>query len=727
MLSQIVAEAGANLPFREVYWNIIHPHLKVYLPLAVALIAFGYGVYRRFAMWRQGKADRRTDHLIERGVKAGWIAGSQAYVLRSFWPGLLHAMLFFGFVVLFIGTLIVMVEADLGIPVLSTPSYFYWAYTVILNVFGLIAILGVVLLALRRYLVRPPHLDNEFDDHFTLALILVILLTGHLLQALRLAEVQPWWASYSFVSYGVAQLFWDAPDEALRNAHGVVWWVHFLLVLFWLAYIPYSKLWHIFAGFFGLLFRTRRHRGAIAKDAAVAAMLNEEDIDEDVSFGVSRIEELSWKNLLDGDACIRCGRCQENCPAKLTGKQLNPKQVVQDVKGQMETVYRLRGKNGGEQEQSDGRPALQREVIKPEVLWACTTCRACEVNCPMGIEHLDVIVPMRQYLTQMESDFPQEVTAVFKGMETNNNPWQIGSNKRFDWAEGLDLKPLAEEPEHEILFYVGCAGSFDDRAIKVTRAFVRIMRAAGVRFGLLGNEEGCCGETARRLGNEYLAQALMMQNVELMKGYDVKRIVTCCPHGYNTLKNEYPQFGGGYEVLHHSEFIAELLRDGRLELPGDGAGQAAQVVWHDSCYLGRYNEVYAPPREIVRRVPGLQLVEAPRRRRTGFCCGAGGGRMWMEEHEGTRVNVERTEQLVATGAKTLVSACPYCLTMLSDGIKTKDLDESHKALDLAEIVAAHLPPASPAGGKASSEQQAAAAAETAADGRDPAAEEKPAD
>jgi Fe-S oxidoreductase len=295
-------------------------------------------------------------------------------------------------------------------------------------------------------------------------------------------------------------------------------------------------------------------------------------------------------------------------------------------------------------------------------------------------------------------------------METNNNPWQIGSNKRFDWAEGLELKPLSEEPEHEILFYVGCAGSFDDRAIKVTRAFVRIMQAAGVRFGLLGNEEGCCGETARRLGNEYLAQALMMQNVELLKAYDVKRIVTCCPHGYNTLKNEYPQFGGGYEVLHHTEFIAELLRDGRLELQGDGAGQ---VVWHDSCYLGRYNEVYAPPREILRRVPGLQLMEAPRRRRTGFCCGAGGGRMWMEEHEGTRVNVERTEQLVATGAKTLASACPYCLTMLSDGIKSKDLDESHRVLDLAEIIAARLPDAPAAGAAAPAEPEREAEAPAA--------------
>ncbi len=682
-----IAQASADLPFREVYWNIIHPHLKVYLPLAVALIVFGYGVFRRFKMWRMGRAERRTDGIVGRGVKAGWIAGTQAYVLRSFGPGLIHAMLFFGFVILFIGTLIVMVEADLGFPVLSTPSYFYWTYTITLNVFGVVAILGLLALAFRRYVLKPPHLDNKLDDHVTLGLIFIILVTGHLLQALRLADLHPWWAPYSFVSYAVAQLFWNAPGESLRAVHSVVWWVHFLLVLGWLAYLPYSKLWHIFSGFLGLMFRSSRHRGAIAKDPDVAAMLNEEEIDEDISFGVHRLEELTWKNLLDGDACIRCGRCQENCPAKLTGKLLNPKQLIQDVKTHMEQVYKLRGKAGEDGE--DGRPAFQGEVIKPEVLWACTTCRACEENCPMGIEHLDVIIPMRQYLTQMESTFPQEVTGVFKGMENNNNPWQIGSNKRFDWAEGLELKPLSEDPEHEILFYVGCAGSFDDRAIKVTKAMVRIMQAAGVKFGLLGNEEGCCGETARRTGNEYLSQALMMANIETFKAYKVKKIVTCCPHGYNTLKNEYPDFGGDFEVIHHTELIAELIRDGRIKLKGDGAG-LGQVAWHDSCYLGRYNKVFQPPRDILDAVPGVTLTEAKRRKRTGFCCGAGGGRMWMEEDEGTRVNVERTEQLVATGAKTLAAACPYCLTMIGDGVKAKDLDESHKVYDIAEIVARHL-------------------------------------
>ncbi len=688
MLSWILANT-VPLPSREVYWNISYPHLKVYIPLAVSLLVFGYGVFRRIKMWRMGKAENRTDGLVGRGVKAGFIVGTQAYVLRVIVAGLMHAMLFFGFVVLFIGTIIVMGEADLGLPVLSTPSYFYWVYTVCLNVFGLVAIAGVLLLAFRRYVLRPPELDNKLDDHLSILFLVLILVTGHVLQALRLAYAQPWWANYSFVSYWVAQMFWNAPKATLSSVHSGVWLFHFLLVMTWVAYLPYSKFLHIFTGFLALTFRSSRHRGAIAKDPAVAAMLNEEEIDDDVSFGVSKLEELTWKSLLDSDACIRCGRCQENCPANLTQKQLNPKQLVQSVKAHMEEVYKLKGKaKEGEGEEDDGRKALQGEVIAPEVLWSCTTCRACEENCPMGIEHLDYIIPMRQYLTQMESSFPQEVTSVFKGMENNNNPWQIGSNKRFDWADGLDLKTLADDKQHDVLFFVGCAGAFDDRAIKVTKSFIKIMQRAGVKFGLLGTEEGCCGETARRIGNEYLAQALIMQNAETFKSYDVKKVVTTCPHCFNTLKNEYSQFGVELEVQHHTEFIAELLRDGKLKLNQSQA--LGDVTWHDSCYLGRYNKVFDAPRDVLKAVPGLHLGEAKRHGRTGFCCGAGGGRMWMEETEGKRINLERTDQLLATGAKTFASGCPYCLTMLSDGLKDKDLVDSHKVMDVAEIVASHL-------------------------------------
>lgn len=314
----------------------------------------------------------------------------------------------------------------------------------------------------------------------------------------------------------------------------------------------------------------------------------------------------------------------------------------------------------------------------------------------MGIEHLDTIVGMRQYLTQMEAAFPEELHGVYRGMENNSNPLQMGLDKRFDWAEGMGLATLADDPGHEILFYVGCAGSYDDRAIPTTKAMISIMRAAGVKFGLLGVEEGCCGETARRLGNEYLAHALIGQNIETFGRYGVERIVTACPHGYNTLRHEYPDFGGRYEVLHHTEFIAELIRDGRLRLRGTCP---EKVAYHDSCYLGRYNGLYEAPREILRAIGGLALVEAARSGRKGFCCGAGGGGMWLEESEGRRINVERTDQLIDTGARTIAVACPYCRVMIDDGLKDeelnrlrrggdgKDLDETHRVVDVAQLVA----------------------------------------
>ncbi|MBD3336591.1 MAG: 4Fe-4S dicluster domain-containing protein [Candidatus Eisenbacteria bacterium] len=685
MLGPAVAMLLTVLPHREVYWNVAHPHVKVFLPLAIFAVVFGYGVWRRIKIWRQGRPAGRTGDLAGRIWRAVKDSFSQRLVMREWRPGTTHALLFFGFVVLFIGTLIVMVEADFGFPVLSTPSHFYWVFTVTLNLFGLAALVGVIFLALRRYVFKSRYLENGFDDWFSIALIIAILVTGHLVQALRLATEQPWWSAYSFVSYPLAKLFWDADPATLRTAHEAVWWIHYIFALSWIALIPFTKIWHIFAGPLGLVFRSPHHRGRIEK-------MDLED-EEAESFGVGRLEDLTWKNLLDGDACIVCGRCQENCPAKLTGKELNPKRVILDIRDHMEEVYKLsrkKQKEGGEEggaEDGSGRRNIHGDVIPANVLWACTSCFACETHCPMGIEHLDIIFGMRQSLTLMDSAFPKEMTTAFKGWETSGNPWQLGAGQRFDWAEGMGLKTLGDDPEHEILFYVGCAGSYDSRAIKVTQAFVKILRAAGVKFGLLGTEEGCCGETARRAGNEYLGQMLIQANVETLNNYNVKRIVTACPHGYNTLKNEYPDFGGYYEVIHHTQYIAELIASGRLKLKGNGIGP---VVFHDSCYLGRWNKIYDEPRMSLAAVPGLELREAPRNRRKGFCCGAGGARMWMEETEGTRVNHERTTELAGTGATTFATACPYCLTMLADGINDKGMEESHQALDIAQVVADHL-------------------------------------
>ncbi|RME29396.1 MAG: (Fe-S)-binding protein, partial [Deltaproteobacteria bacterium] len=407
---------------------------------------------------------------------------------------------------------------------------------------------------------------------------------------------RPWWAPYSFVSSPIALALSGIGEQSLRSLHRAVWWVHFLLDMTMLALIPWTKLIHIFTGWLALAFHSKLPDGSIKRNPAIADMIEGREDVEERFFGVGRLEHLSWKNLLDSDACIRCGRCEHNCPAAQTGKKLNPKRVMLEVRRHMEQVFALRKGQDGEK-----RPELHGETIAPEVLWACTTCLACEKNCPMGIEHLDVIVPMRQYLVQVASEFPQELTGFFKGIENNSNPWQVGSGKRLDWAEGLDVVPMSKrDPEKgppEVLFFVGCAGSFDPRAVKVTQAFVKIMKAAGVDFAVLGTEEGCCGETARRLGNEFLGQTVIEQNIETFRKYDIKKIVTCCPHGFNAFRNDYPQFGAGFEVMHHSEFILRLVRDGRLKL--GSAGRQRTVAWHDSCYLGRYNSLYEQPRALL--------------------------------------------------------------------------------------------------------------------------------
>ncbi len=660
-----------ELPYRELYWNIPWGKYLIYPLFLLAAGVFAYGVYRRIQMWRLGRAERPKGE-----GSRGWLWAlvdvfGQRLVWREFWPGLFHVMVFYGFIALFVGTLIVALDADFGVDLISGGGGFYLWFTVVLNIFGAFAILGVLAAFARRSLFRSKYLDHLRDDWLSLVFILVILVSGHLLQALRLAALQPDWAEYSFLSFWLARLFWDARPELLAQIHGWVWWGHFLLVQVWIATLPFTKLWHMFAGPLNLLLRSARPRGHIQK-------LDMED-EEAEQFGLGRLEDFGRRQLIDTDACIRCGRCQQNCPAKLTDKSLNPKQVIQDLKGHMEYVYSLANR--------DERHALHGEAISADTLWSCTTCLACERNCPMGIGHLDTIVGMRQHLMMMESEFPKEAVSVLKGMETSGNPWSLGGNKRMDWAEGLGLKTLAEDPEHEILLWVGCAGSYDDRAIKVTKALVKILQAAGVKFGLLGNEERCCGDSARRMGNEYLAQMLIQHNIETFAKYKVHTLLTACPHGYNVFKNEYPDFDGDLQVFHHSEFIAKLLAEGRLKTQ---KASVTKVVFHDSCYLGRYNDIYDPPRQALRALPGVQVLEPKRNRRKSFCCGAGGGRMWMEETSGTRINEERTRQLLEKDCDTIAVACPFCLTMISDGLKAKNMDESHQVLDIAEIVSSGL-------------------------------------
>lgn len=680
---------------REIYWNIPE-HLILYFVAVVTVLVFLYGVYQHYRYWRIGKPDRRVDQLWER-VKSVLVYGfGHTRMLREPYPGLMHFMLFWGFAILFVtGALLDFVEVIIGYKFLvGTP---YLVITFLLDLFGILATVGVVMAIIRRYVARPDRLDNTPDDAYSLVLILLILVTGFILEGLRMLSTGDQWTWWQPGGAVFASLFGGWSVEAQESLHHVLWWVHGGLAMVFIIYLPHSKLFHIFLGPVNQFCRSLAPKGTLTA-------LNLED-EEAESFGVAKLEDFTWKQLFDSEACTRCGRCQDNCPAYLSGKPLSPKKMTQDIKQHFLEkapllVRMATAAGGGDKEPGEAEVAAASEkeseiinkslvgdVITEDEIWACTTCRACQEMCPVFVEHIPKTVDLRRNLVLMESQFPQEAQLAFRNMENNYNPWGVGWANRADWAAELGVKVLAEDSDVEILYWPGCAGAFDDRNRKVATSVVQLLQAAGVNFGILGTEEKCCGDSARRLGNEYLFQMLAQENIETMKQYNVKKIVTQCPHCFNTLKNDYPQFGGEFEVVHHSQYLLELVRQGRLK---PVAALNKKIVYHDSCYLGRYNDIYRAPRQILQAVPGVQLAEMERSGYRSFCCGAGGGRMWLEETIGQRINIMRTEQALAVQPEIISTACPFCLTMLGDGLKDKGVEEQVQAMDLAEVLAGAL-------------------------------------
>jgi Fe-S oxidoreductase len=408
--------------------------------------------------------------------------------------------------------------------------------------------------------------------------------------------------------------------------------------------------------------------------------------EEAEQFGVADVEDLTWKQLLDGYACTECGRCTSVCPAANTGKPLSPREIIVNIRKRTEEKAPLILERRKKEEVLE--KTLIHNYVKSEELWACTTCGACMYECPVTVEHVDAIVDMRQNLVLMESEFPKELNTIFKNLENNFVPWAFNNQNRAEWAKDLNIKTMAENSECEILFWVGCAGSFDERYKNVSKAFAQIMQKAGVEFRILGTEEKCCGDSARRLGNEYLAQTLMQENIETLNKYGVKKIVTACPHGFNILKNEYPQFGGNYKVLHHSQFIDNLIKTNKISLKY--VGKTSKLTYHDSCYLGRYNSLYEEPRHALESLRTIEIIEPERTKEKAFCCGAGGGRMFLEEDSEIRINENRTKELLSTNVDTIASACPFCMTMINDGLKSEDKTEKIAVKDIAEIVLEHI-------------------------------------
>jgi len=655
---------------REIYWNIGHGVVWwMYLGVVVASAACAWGFWQRLPVYRQGKRLDRCDRIAKRLWLTAKTSFGQSRVLRVADPGALHALFFWGFGLLFIGTLLVMAQADFSAPVLGLiflKGTFYKAFSLILDVAGLLVLLTLALLMVRRFFVKPDGLPTVRDDVLMHALLFAIILTGFAVEGGRMAatelKVNPELAWFSPGGMLAGQLFLGVSAASVLVWHKALWWVHFLLVMGFIAAIPFTKLRHIFTTTANYFLTDLGPKGALA-----CINLEDESIEQ---YGAARVEDLTWKDIFDADACTSCKRCQDRCPAHATDKPLSPMKLVQKIG---EVARETPGAN-------------LSEALGEDVLWSCTTCRACQEICPSNVEHVNKILEMRRNLTLMEGAFPgDEVRSAVGNLEVNGNPFGSGYAGRGEWAEGLDLASMADGAEVDVLYFVGCYASFDKRNREVARSFARICAAAGIKVGILGKEEKCCGEPARKLGNEYLYQMLATENIGTIKGYGVKKIVTACPHCFNTLARDYRDLGLDVPVEHHATFINSLVTQGRLKL----SAEPFKFTYHDSCYLGRYMDILDEPRALLARVGG-SISEMERSGKESFCCSAGGGRIWAEEKLGSRINVARVHMAQKTGAPLLVSNCPFCLTMFEDGIKTGGAEGEMVVRDLAEIVVERL-------------------------------------
>ena len=656
------------IPFRDTFWNVpVWAQIALYVGGVVALAIFAYGLTQRARLWRAGLPENRFDHIPERiGLVAKHALG-QVRTLSQAYPGVMHAIMFWGFLALFMGTVLATIDYDVTLPVFGyklLKGRFYLLYETVLDLFELFFVIGLGMTIWQRFVVRPPRIDPAARFVWVLVLLFVINLTGFVMEACRLAAVQPAWGPWSPVGWALGQgmLAAGMSEGALRATHLGTWLFHATISLGFIAVIPYSYFVHLITTPLNIFFAKLGSRGVIPKI---------ENIEEAETFGVSKLEEFSWKRRLDFDACVECGRCQAACPAYLAGTALSPKQIIVKLK------RHLHGELPG---------PIHGALIQADELWACTTCMACVQECPAFIDIVDTIIDLRRYLTLSEGALPSTAPQSLQNIQRAGNPWGLPAAERLAWAKGLDVPMLERGVEVEYLYWVGCSASYDRRNQAIARSVVKILKTAGVSFAVM-QEERCHAEVGRRLGEEYLYQTVQQENVEAINRYRFKKVITHCPHCFNTIKNEFPQFGGTYEVLHHSVVIDELIASGRIT---PKKRLDATIAFHDSCYLGRYNGITEAPRAVARSVPGLRLVELPRSRERGLCCGGGGGHMWMETPSKKRVNVIRVEEVLEAKADVVGTACPFCLAMVDLGRKVVGAEEKLQVKDISELVAESL-------------------------------------
>ncbi|HYS17816.1 MAG TPA: heterodisulfide reductase-related iron-sulfur binding cluster [Candidatus Binatia bacterium] len=659
-----------SVPFRDTFWNVPGwAQVALYVGGALAIAIFAYGMWQRVSLWRRGPPEDRLDRIPERIGLVLTHALAQVRTLSQAYPGIMHAIMFWGFLALFMGTVLATIDWDVTLPLFGyklLKGRFYLFYETVLDLFGLFFVIGLGMAVWRRFVQRPARVDASARFAWALALLFVINVTGFVMEACRLAVVEPWWGPWSPVGWALGRglVVLGLTPGALRGLHVATWVFHAAIALLFIAIVPYSYFVHLLTTPLNIFFSKLGPRGAIPPIR---------NIEEAETLGISKLEEFSWKRRLDFDACVECGRCQAACPAYMSGTALSPKQIIVKLKRHMH------GELPG---------PIHGELIKADELWACTTCMACVQECPAFIDIVDTIIDLRRYLALSEGALPSTAPQSLQNIQRAGNPWGLPAGERLAWAQGLDVPVMEPGRDVEYLYWVGCSASYDKRNQAIARAVVKILKAAGVSFGVM-QEERCHAEVGRRLGEEYLYQTVQQENIEALKRYRFRKVITHCPHCFNTIKNEFPQFDGSYEVLHHSQVIEQLIAAGRIRprKPLD-----ASIAFHDSCYLGRYNGITEAPRNVAKAVPGLRLVELPRNRERGLCCGGGGGHMWMEVKAQKRVNLLRVEEALEAKVDLVGTGCPFCLAMIDLGRKVKGAEETLNVKDVSELVAESLEP-----------------------------------
>ena len=656
---------------RQVHWDV-PPALVVlmYVSLGLALLVFAHGVWRRLRIWRLGRRAVVWDRLGAR-LRRLLAAIAHATLFRKRLPGVMHALIFFGFVILFAATTVVFVDADLHVKIMH--GWFYLVFqSLIVDLFGGLVLVGLGIAVYRRYLIRPPTLEKrEPTDALLLGSLLMITLTGFGLEGLRLAVTHDQWAGWSPIGFALAHAIHPLGSHtALKDAYPWLWAAHVLMWHTLLASVPYTKALHAFTGPLNIFFSDPGPARSVVAPTDFGA--------EPVRLGIRTPADMTWKQLFDLDACTECGRCTAACPAAAAGKPLSPKRVILDLRD----AIRADGANAG---------PLAGDVVPAEALWACTTCRACEEACPVGIEHVPTIIGLRQNLAMEQVSMPAGVAETVTSLEAREHPFRGASASRTDWMEGLavpQLDSIEDAAGLDVVYWIGCAAAFDERAQQIARALVRVLLHAGVRFAVLASAERCNGDVARRTGNEFHYDMLANANVEMLNGAGVTRILTHCPHCLQQLRHEYRAFGGRYEVVHHTELVGALIEEGRVRL---APGAHERVTFHDPCYLGRYNREFDAPRRVLDALH-VERVEMPRSREESFCCGAGGGHAFYEDADGgEKINGIRAREAAATGATTVVTGCPFCLTMLESGVRAVATENRPlRTRDFVELVAEAL-------------------------------------